>query len=401
MIERKEISIDNLVIDTAQSRQGDWAGDEQDQQLVNSLERDGLLQSLLVRPVENTPYAGEVSEEYAIVAGSRRYHAAVEAGFDTVHCRIIEADDFEAAKKSLKENEERKELTDEEVARSLRMQFEMLRPDESQECPNCGADYANLSQHWATSDCESVSPPSRPQSREGELTFYTDRQVYEYLAEEHFGGQDKPTGVKKIQRFIRIAELPDTLRSLWKPEGQRTESQQEALENFNIDRDLTASRGGDLSRLGDEVLKLHNKIEEKADSDALNPTNAVLETVGRLDFDQSETDLQQEIKRFGVEVDEIAEIDDPQKQERAFRARLEDKETQIRELNEELGQPSMPRVNFRLSDLADQADQVSAQQYRRYHARVKQQLGVESNAEVARRAYRQYLIEQAEQNGWN
>jgi hypothetical protein len=233
------------------------------------------------------------------------------------------------------------------------------------------------------------------------LTFYTEQQVYEHLAEEHFGGQDKKTAIKKVRRFIRIADLPDTLRSLWKPEERRTESQQEALENFNIVRDLTASRGGDLSRLGDEVLKLHDKIEKKADSDALNPTNAVLETVGRLDFDQSETDLQQELKRFGVEVDEITEIDNPQEQERAFRARLEDHETQIRELSEELGQPSMPRVNFRLSDLAGQDDRLSAQQYRRYHARVKQQLGVESNAEVARRAYRQYLIEQADKNGWN
>jgi len=175
MIERKEVSIDNLVIDSAQSRQGDWAGDQQDQRLVNSLERDGLLQSLLVRPVENTPYAGEVSEEYSIVAGSRRYHAAVEGGFDSVHCRIIEADDFEAAKKSLKENEERKDLTDEEVARSLKMQFEMLRPDKPIECPNCGTECVNLSKHWRTTDCESINPPAYEQSDTGALTFHTDR----------------------------------------------------------------------------------------------------------------------------------------------------------------------------------------------------------------------------------
>jgi len=177
MIQRKEIDIDNLIIDTAQSRQGDWAGDEQDQRLVNSLERDGLLQSLLVRPVENTPYAGEVSEDYAIVAGSRRYHAAVEAGFDTVHCRIIEADDFEAAKKSLKENEERKDLTDEEVARSLKMQFEMLKPPDGLQCPECGDAPNDIKNHWAHSDCEPVKPPAKANASADakNITFYTER----------------------------------------------------------------------------------------------------------------------------------------------------------------------------------------------------------------------------------
>jgi hypothetical protein len=399
MIERKEIGIDNLIIDTAQSRQGDWAGDEQDQRLVNSLERDGLLQSLLVRPVENTPYAGEVSEEYAIVAGSRRYHAAVEAGFDTVHCRIIEADDFEAAKKSFKENEERKDLTGEERARSILLQYQLREPSEPWDCPDCLDSFSSskkLDAHLRTSaSCERPS-----HKRDGqEDSFTTKQQLKRHIGEVHFPETERK--VKKVDNLLRISKLPSELRALFKPESDRNPTESDALENFGVDRDLTASRGGDVSRLGKEVVKLHSSIKQNTDSEALNPTNAVLETVGRLDFDQSETDLQQEIKRFSDEVDRIAEIDDPQKQEREFRARLEDHETQIRELNEELGQPSMPRVNFRLSDLADQDDRLSAQQYRRYHARVKQQLGVESNAEVARRAYRQYLIEQADKNGWN
>lgn len=399
MIERKEVSIDNLVIDSAQSRQGDWAGDQQDQRLVNSLERDGLLQSLLVRPVENTPYAGEVSEEYSIVAGSRRYHAAVEAGFDSVHCRIIEADDFEAAEKSLKENEERKDLSGEERARSIQLQYQLKEPSEPWECPDCTTVFPTskkLDVHLRKSgDCKVPSF-----MKEGtETAFITKQQLKRHLAQSHFPETNK--GIEKVDHLLSIASLPSELRALFKPESDRSDVESEALENFGIDRDLTASRGGDVSRLGKEVVKLHKNIKDNTDQDALNPTNAALETVGRLDFDQTETDLQQEIKRFCDEIEMINDIDDPEAQERRFRARLENHEQQILELDEELGQPSMPRVNFRLSDMADQDDQLSAQQYRRYHGLVKQQLDTNSNAEIARRAYRQYLKEQAEKHGWN
>jgi len=400
MIERKEIDIDDLLIDSAQSRQGGWAGDEQDQQLVNSLEREGLMQSLLVRPVENTPYADEVSEEYAIVAGSRRYHAAVEAGFDSVHCRIIEADDFEAAKKSYKENEERKDLSGEERARSIKLQYQLEEPSGPWDCPECTDSFSNSRKlHIHIKKSAGCNYP-RHKHKGSDVDFITKQQLKRHLARIHF--PETEYGIKKVDQLLEIASLPSELRALFKPESARSDIESDALDNFNINRNLTASRGGDVSRLGDEVVKLHKSIKEKTDDDALNPTNAVLETVGRLDFGQSDTDLQQELNRFGDEIEEIGEIENPEAQERQFRARLEDKEKQIRQFDEELGRPSMPRVNFRLSDLADDDDDdsLSRQQYRRYHARVKQQLGTESNAEVARRAYREYLIEQAEENGW-
>jgi hypothetical protein len=389
MIERKQIPVADLTIDTAQSRRGEWEADEQDQRLVHSLETDGLLQSLLVRPIESTGYdAGTVDADYSIIAGSRRYHAAVEADFESVHCRVIEADDFEAAKKSLKENEDRKDLTDQERARSLKMQFEMLRPDPPVECPECGEDFEDVGQHWVTSECESVSQPSPGASDEGSVTFYTDKQVYDYLAREHLGSERK---VRRVRKLIQVAELPSELQALWKQPGLRTAEEREALEKFNIDRDLTAERGGSVSRLGNQVLQLHRTIEEHTDADAVNTTNATLETIGRLDVgDMSSVDLEEELQQFKMEVEEVGKKDSAEAQERAFRARLEDHETQLRELNEELDSPTLGRLNFRLED----------QRYKRYHARARQTLNSQSDSEVVRKGYRRYLEQQAEKHGW-
>lgn len=391
VIDHTQVPVEELIIDTAQSRQGDWQNDEQDRRLVNSVERDGLLQSLLVRPVDNTGYGDDVDAEYAIIAGSRRYHAAVEAGFDTLHCRVIDAGDFEASKKSLKENEERKDLTDQERARSLKMQFEMLRPDPPVECPECGGEFEDISNHWAGSDCERVNSPSPDASDEGRLTFYTDQQVYEYLAAEHLndGGSAK---VGQVKQLISVAELPDELQALWKQPDLRTAEERETLEKFNITRDLSAQRGGDFSRLGEQVLSLHNTIDEETAADAVNTTNATLESIGRLDVgEMSSVDLEEQLQEFKSEVKDVGGIDSAETQEREFRARLENHEQQLRELNEELDSPTMGRLNFRLKE----------QRYKRYHARAKQTLGTESDAEVVQKAYEQYLDRMADKHGWS
>jgi TolA-binding protein len=139
-------------------------------------------------------------------------------------------------------------------------------------------------------------------------------------------------------------------------------------------------------------------VEDSLNSDAVNTTNAVLDTVDRLGFDQSDTDLQQELHQFRTEVEELAQLDDAEQQEQEFRARLENHEQQIREFSEELGSVSVSRLNFRLRQIED--DDLTTQQLRRYHARAKQQIDAESNADVARQAYRHYLKQQAEKNGW-
>jgi ABC-type Fe3+-citrate transport system substrate-binding protein len=170
----------------------------------------------------------------------------------------------------------------------------------------------------------------------------------------------------------------------------RSENEKETLEYFSIDRDLTAERGGEVSRLGDQVRQLYDTIDEKTDSEAVDSADAVLEAVGRLDFGQTSVGLEAQIKNFKENLDDLGDIQSPVDQKREFRSRLEQQEKEIRELHDEINTASIGRLNFRLNE----------QKYKRYHARAKQQLGEESDTAVVRLGYQRYLEQQAESNGW-
>jgi hypothetical protein len=166
-IERRRISVENLTLDSAQSRRATApVGDEQDERLKESIKNTGVMQSLLVRPVDVASYEPKSESEYAIIAGSRRYHAAIEAGLRDLPCRIIHADDLTATILSYKENEERKDLSRIERAESLKMQFDLLAPqppaeDEPWVCPYCGNEYTTsrgLHQHITRSDDHVTDP---------------------------------------------------------------------------------------------------------------------------------------------------------------------------------------------------------------------------------------------------
>lgn len=76
--------------------------DEQLAALAESLLRDGPLQALLVRPLSDG--------SYAIIAGSRRWHAARLAGLRHLPCRVLDVDEDRAFVLGLIENVHRREL---------------------------------------------------------------------------------------------------------------------------------------------------------------------------------------------------------------------------------------------------------------------------------------------------
>ena len=65
------------------------------QSLVESIKSEGILQPLLVRPV---------GKKYEVVAGERRYRAALEAGLAEVPATIREMTDDQAIQYALVEN---------------------------------------------------------------------------------------------------------------------------------------------------------------------------------------------------------------------------------------------------------------------------------------------------------
>jgi len=78
--------------------------------LKASIESEGLLQPLVVRPVKG---------KYEVVVGSRRLAAAKAAGLKTVSALVREMDDSEALLVSLSENIQRQSLDPEEEAEAL------------------------------------------------------------------------------------------------------------------------------------------------------------------------------------------------------------------------------------------------------------------------------------------
>lgn len=72
------------------------------EELAASIQKDGLLQPILVRPIEDN--------KFQIIAGERRWQAAKMAGLTTIPVRIREADDDEALEMALIENVQRTDL---------------------------------------------------------------------------------------------------------------------------------------------------------------------------------------------------------------------------------------------------------------------------------------------------
>lgn len=96
------IPLEQLRVDPCNIRGGKWDGDTE---LIQSVERSGIHQPLVVRRL-GTDDDGETV--WGIVAGSRRYNAAIEAGLDKAPCRMMELDETQAMLYSMEENRNRR-----------------------------------------------------------------------------------------------------------------------------------------------------------------------------------------------------------------------------------------------------------------------------------------------------
>jgi ParB family chromosome partitioning protein len=85
-------------------------------ELMRSIEKDGLLQPILVRPE---------GSDYQIVAGERRWTACKRLGFKTIAAKIVIANDIEAQEIALVENLQRDNLNAIEEARGYRRLIEL------------------------------------------------------------------------------------------------------------------------------------------------------------------------------------------------------------------------------------------------------------------------------------
>jgi ParB family chromosome partitioning protein len=86
-------------------------------ELAESIRSQGIMQPILVRPLEG---AGAKAQRYEIIAGERRYRAAKLAGLDDVPVLVREVPDESAAIMALIENIQREDLNPLEEAQGLK-----------------------------------------------------------------------------------------------------------------------------------------------------------------------------------------------------------------------------------------------------------------------------------------
>ena len=109
------IPIDKINISDFNVRAEEPFGDEEDQDLMESIKTFGILQPIIVR---------QVGDMYELIAGRRRIYSARESGLTEIPCIIKDVHDYEALDISLSENLFRKNLDPVTIGRALKRRMD-------------------------------------------------------------------------------------------------------------------------------------------------------------------------------------------------------------------------------------------------------------------------------------
>ena len=403
MMERAELPVDALRLDPMQSRERAWSGDEPDQRLAKSIDDDGLFHDVIVRPLEDVDVRASVDTgvttdtdtdsnsdtvvdgdehreqsaeqaEYTIIAGSRRYYAAMEAGYETIPYKILQADDLDAAWTSLLENTDRRELSEQEIAQQLNLIYQLIRPRDH------------------SGDDEDRTAPIALDLDIDQDHFETDEEALGYIADRYCGRSDQ-SAISHVQEHLQTAALPPVLQSLFKNPEERTASERTALENYGIDTRAKLGSGEGKSGTSRAVVALHDTLESELKTDSIDPVDAVLETVGSLRFDEmSELELRQSLREFRNDVSTVLDSETATDQREAFSEVLQRHTEELQELHEEI-EPNRP---FKRVDLQGP----DTQRHSRWHVQAMRSRGANTHTELARALYLERLEMLAEEQGW-
>jgi ParB family chromosome partitioning protein len=138
--------------------------------LIKSIQEQGILSPIIVRPLENT------ADEYEIISGHRRLHASVKAGLKTVPVLIYALNRDDAAIVLVDSNMHREHILPSEKAFSYRMKMDAL-------------------------------------SRQGKRTDLTSDQVGRKLETAEIIGEQTNESKNQVRRYIRLTNLiPEILQ---------------------------------------------------------------------------------------------------------------------------------------------------------------------------------------------
>ena len=144
--------------------------------LIESIQTQGILSPLIVRPMENT------TDEYEVVSGHRRLHAAVKAGLETVTAFIYALDRDAAAIAVVDSNLHREHILPSEKAFAYKMKLDAM-------------------------------------SRQGYRSDLTSDQVGRKLETAEIIAQQSDDSKSQVRRYIRLTYLIPELLD-WMDEGK-------------------------------------------------------------------------------------------------------------------------------------------------------------------------------------
>jgi Predicted transcriptional regulators len=400
---RTEIAVERLSGYQRQVRENAWIGDELDQRLASSIETTGLLHDIVVRETDSLLNIQGRDPDYEIIAGTRRYQAALQAGYEAVPCKVVEAGDIETRWTAIEENVTRRDLSEQEIANQLKTIYELVRPtSEPPICPDCYDEVkgeAGLRSHRQQTECElPLDPEALATNTADEAVlddeqFTTDRQALEYLAVRFLGrADDEATSL--VAGHLRTAQLPPVVQALFKAPGDRSSEERTALENYDIDTAARLGSGEGRSGTSREVATLYETLEDELASDRLTPTSAVLETVGSLNFEaMSEQELRQTLREFRQDVTTTLDATNADEHAQVFRETLRTQAADLREMYEEV-EPTRP---FRKVDVLGP----ETQQYSRWHVRAMHERDETAHSALVKQLYQERLEMLAEEHGWS
>ena len=215
--------------------------DESMEELKSSIEEKGLLNRIIVQPIENT-------DEYEIISGHRRVHAAELLGIKEVPAIIYFIDRDEATVLMVDSNCQRESLSPMEKAKAYKMKYEAMK--------------------------KTAGRPANNSCQVG-TNFRTDEQLAE----------NSNDSARQIQRLIRLTYLV--------PE----------LQQFVDEGKMKVSPAVEISFLDEE---LQRDIVDRIDETEIFPSHAQarrmrqLATEGSLDYD-SINEIMSELKPNQVE----------------------------------------------------------------------------------------------------
>lgn len=218
-------------------------------ELRDSIIARGILHRMVIRP--NPGHPGR----YEIISGRRRRRAAMMAGYTTVPCEIIEADDVEARLKMLDGNlEQRTELLPSEKAWAYRERMELLK------------------HQGKRSDLENVKNDPNPL---GENELLTSSQIETKLRSDEEVAKGTKHSRATIQRYIRLSYLtPELLeevdnKKLGLAAGESLsyltpEKQMVVYEYFFLDhkKQITAALAESLRAVGEKEALTPGRIQD-------------------------------------------------------------------------------------------------------------------------------------------